>query len=171
MRRAVFLASLTLSTSLAFLQGPTSVLPHLGPKVKPISMLPPTEVVAAGTYTPPDLASIKNFPLIVGGCGLCVVTYLWAAYEFGSRIVTQRKCAVCQGSGLVSFNKKGQPLTNQRKCYACGGFLPWVSWQGFWMGSVTDMGNGGILRRPARDYDELNQAARERLGQEEDPSD
>ena len=39
-----------------------------------------------------------------------IAPFLIAAYEFGKRILIQRKCALCQGSGLI---KKGEYA---RKC-------------------------------------------------------
>ncbi|KAG5187738.1 hypothetical protein JKP88DRAFT_287913 [Tribonema minus] len=109
-------------------------------------------------YVPPD--QVDNFPQIVAGSAAGVLVYLWALYEFGSRIVTQRACAVCNGSGLVTVSRTGRKLMQPRKCYACGGFLPWESWSRFWVANKY-VGNGGILRRPAADYDELNAKARE----------
>ncbi|CAN0126307.1 unnamed protein product, partial [Phaeothamnion confervicola] len=70
----------------------------------------------------------------------------------------QRACAVCDGSGLVLQSRTGAPLSRPRKCYACGGFLPWVSWKAFFRSNL-DVGNGGILRRPAADYAALNKEA------------
>lgn len=72
------------------------------------------------------------------------------------RIVTQRACAVCEGSGLVSMSRSGAKLEQPRKCYACGGFLPWENWGRFWQSNM-DVGNGGVLQRPASDYGELNE--------------
>eukprot|EP00903_Cladosiphon_okamuranus_P005736 g5692.t1 len=108
-------------------------------------------------YVPGDVA---DFDKIVLGSAACVGAYAWAAYEFGSRIVTQRACEVCGGSGLVKTSRSGKNLRQPVKCYACGGFLPWENWGKFWQSNM-DVGNGGVLRRPASDYDELNEAARE----------
>ena len=66
-----------------------------------------------------------------------------ASYEFGKRILIQRRCAVCSGSGLVSRGGSGRLV----KCTACGGFLPWVSWRLFLRENVRP-GNGGSLRLP-----------------------
>jgi hypothetical protein len=62
-----------------------------------------------------------------------------AAYEFGKRIVIQRQCELCKGSGLI---QKGR---YSRKCTSCGGFLPWVSWKLF---LTSEAGNGGVVRVP-----------------------
>jgi hypothetical protein len=75
-----------------------------------------------------------------------------AAYEFGKRILIQRECARCGGSGLiqrtlpigVTAEPGMQPL---RKCTSCGGFLPWLSWKYFFTSAATP-GNGGALRAP-----------------------
>ena len=72
-----------------------------------------------------------------------IAPFLIAAYEFGKRILIQRKCAMCQGSGLI---KKGEYA---RKCTACGGFLPWESWERFLdVGTTAKIGNGGRVRVP-----------------------
>ena len=69
--------------------------------------------------------------------------FIIAAYEFGKRILIQRKCALCRGSGLI---KKGE---YSRKCTSCGGFLPWESWERFLdVGTTAKIGNGGRVRVP-----------------------
>ena len=65
--------------------------------------------------------------------------FVIAAYEFGKRILIQRQCELCKGSGLI---QKGKYM---RKCSSCGGFLPWQSWQQF---LSSEAGNGGVLRAP-----------------------
>ena len=72
------------------------------------------------------------------------------------RIVTQRACEVCSGSGLVNQSRSGRTLKQPIKCYACGGFLPWENWGRFWQSNMN-VGNGGVLQRPASDYAELNE--------------
>ena len=64
-----------------------------------------------------------------------------AAYEFGKRILIQRRCALCAGSGLISRTPGGP----RRKCTSCGGFLPWQSWELFLSSSP---GNGGVVQAP-----------------------
>ena len=65
--------------------------------------------------------------------------FVIAAYEFGKRVLIQRRCELCQGSGLI---KRGR---YSRKCTSCGGFLPWESWELFF---TSEAGNGGALRQP-----------------------
>jgi hypothetical protein len=65
--------------------------------------------------------------------------FVIAAYEFGKRILIQRQCELCQGSGLI---QKGRYA---RKCTSCGGFLPWQSWGQF---LTSEAGNGGTVRVP-----------------------
>lgn len=65
--------------------------------------------------------------------------FVIAAYEFGKRIVIQRQCELCKGSGLI---QKGRYM---RKCTSCGGFLPWQSWGQF---LTSEAGNGGVVRVP-----------------------
>ncbi|WPT11700.1 hypothetical protein PSENEW3n2_00005200 [Picochlorum sp. SENEW3] len=70
-----------------------------------------------------------------------VIPFIIASYEFGKRIVIQRRCAVCGGKGLV---KKGKYW---KKCTQCGGMLPWLGWRAFWFSNLRP-GNGGPLMRP-----------------------
>jgi hypothetical protein len=65
--------------------------------------------------------------------------FVIAAYEFGKRILIQRQCELCKGSGLI---QKGRYA---RKCTSCGGFLPWQSWGQFFK---SEAGNGGVVRVP-----------------------
>jgi len=65
--------------------------------------------------------------------------FVIAAYEFGKRIIIQRQCELCGGSGLI---QKGR---YSRKCTSCGGFLPWQSWELFF---TSDAGNGSRVRAP-----------------------
>ena len=65
--------------------------------------------------------------------------FVIAAYEFGKRIIIQRQCELCRGSGLI---QKGR---YSRKCTSCGGFLPWQSWELFF---TSDAGNGSRVRAP-----------------------
>jgi DnaJ-class molecular chaperone len=48
----------------------------------------------------------------------------------------QRRCEVCEGSGLVMRG------SYPKKCTACGGFFPWISWQMF-LSANAQPGNGG----------------------------
>ncbi|EWM20983.1 hypothetical protein Naga_100487g1, partial [Nannochloropsis gaditana] len=90
-----------------------------------------------------------------------VFPFVWAGFEFWKRIDVQQRCGVCQGSGLVYENASGKSLSVPRKCYACGGFLPWAGWRRFWLSNL-DIGNGGVLQRPAADYEALSEAAKRR---------
>ncbi|KAL2466924.1 Uncharacterized protein Adt_42775 [Abeliophyllum distichum] len=58
-----------------------------------------------------------------------VTPFVVAGIEFSKRIVAQRKCKVCGGSGLVLRDKK-----YYFRCPGCGGFLPWQSWRRFFTG-------------------------------------
>ncbi|KAK4369215.1 hypothetical protein RND71_013007 [Anisodus tanguticus] len=66
---------------------------------------------------------------IVVGSLAGVTPFVVAGVEFSKRIMKQRKCEVCGGSGLVLQNKKFY-----KRCPSCGGFLPWQSWRRFFMG-------------------------------------
>ena len=63
-----------------------------------------------------------------------------APYSSGKRILIQRQCELCKGSGLIQRGKY------KRKCTSCGGFLPWESWELFL--TDTTPGNGGVVRFP-----------------------
>lgn len=75
------------------------------------------------------------------GAFVGVVPFAIGAYEFGKRILIQRRCQNCGGSGLV---QKGR---FQRKCSECGGFFPWRGW-GEFLSATARPGNGGPLRQP-----------------------
>ncbi|KAK9689454.1 hypothetical protein RND81_09G060100 [Saponaria officinalis] len=66
---------------------------------------------------------------IVVGSLAGVIPFIVAGIEFNKRIVAQRRCEVCGGSGLVLRDKK-----YYFRCPACGGFLPWQSWKRFFSG-------------------------------------
>ncbi|EIE20241.1 hypothetical protein COCSUDRAFT_54440 [Coccomyxa subellipsoidea C-169] len=76
----------------------------------------------------------------VGTIAACV-PFVIGSWEFGKRIIIQRRCSRCQGSGLVM---RGQFA---RKCPDCGGFFPWQGWWKFFT-STAAPGNGGPLRAP-----------------------
>ncbi|EFN53615.1 hypothetical protein CHLNCDRAFT_14374, partial [Chlorella variabilis] len=57
-----------------------------------------------------------------------VVPFAIASFEFGKRILIQRRCPACRGRGLV---QRGRYL---RKCAECGGMLPWMGWRYFLFG-------------------------------------
>lgn len=57
-----------------------------------------------------------------------VTPFIVAGIEFSKRIIAQKRCSVCKGSGLVQREKYFF------RCYGCGGFLPWQSWKKFFSG-------------------------------------
>ncbi|KAL3147611.1 hypothetical protein ABBQ38_014662 [Trebouxia sp. C0009 RCD-2024] len=70
-----------------------------------------------------------------------VIPFAIGSYQFVARILIQRRCPRCSGSGLV---ERGPFL---RKCPECGGFFPWQGWKQFLTSTATP-GNGGVLRQP-----------------------
>ncbi|CAO2835710.1 unnamed protein product [Amaranthus hypochondriacus] len=66
---------------------------------------------------------------IIVGTLAGVIPFIIAGIEFSKRIIAQRKCEVCGGSGLVLRDKK-----YYFRCPSCGGFLPWQSWRRFFSG-------------------------------------
>ncbi|GLT56988.1 hypothetical protein SLA2020_299970 [Shorea laevis] len=85
-----------------------------------------TTRVAAVTPTDPGQVEI-TWQIIVGAIA-GVTPFIVAGIEFSKRIVAQRKCQVCGGSGLVL--RDGTYF----RCPGCGGFLPWQSWKRFFTG-------------------------------------
>ncbi|KAK1305795.1 hypothetical protein QJS10_CPA10g01852 [Acorus calamus] len=65
---------------------------------------------------------------IIVGAIAGITPFVVAGIEFGKRIVAQRRCEVCGGSGLV------QRKEFYIRCPGCGGFLPWKSWKRFFSG-------------------------------------
>eukprot|EP00741_Cyanophora_paradoxa_P022662 tig00021493_g21886.t1 len=61
-----------------------------------------------------------------------------AGILFAGRIIRQRRCPRCKGSGLVESKTVGL-----RRCPECGGFLPWRGWQQFFQDSrsINKIGN------------------------------
>ncbi|KAK9268568.1 hypothetical protein L1049_000322 [Liquidambar formosana] len=76
-----------------------------------------------------DPATIEVTWQIVVGAIAGVTPFVVAGIEFSKRIVAQRRCEVCGGSGLVLRDKK-----YYFRCPGCGGFLPWQSWKRFFSG-------------------------------------
>ena len=111
------------------------------------SPLPPDYV-----FTPPEV----GIEIYLGSI-IAIIPIIWASFEFASRIRVQQECLVCKGSGLVYVTRQGNPLTRARKCWSCGGFLPWLGWRMFFLSTFTDVGNGGVLQRPSKDYNETNE--------------
>lgn len=106
-------------------------------------------------------------PEIWLGALLPTLVFALGSWEFGKRILIQRRCAVCAGTGLVevpfvnssssssssSSSGPGQQQQQQQqfrkvKCRACGGFFPWESAEKFFS-AATRPGNGGPLRQPS----------------------
>ena len=95
-----------------------------------------------------------------------------AAYEFSKRILIQRQCARCSGSGLIQRTLPAgvtadAGMQQLRKCTSCGGFLPWVSWRYFFTSAATP-GNGGALRAPQGQTGVLYDVAAARRASEAD---
>ncbi|KAH9575965.1 hypothetical protein CY35_01G138400 [Sphagnum magellanicum] len=65
---------------------------------------------------------------IAAGAIAGVAPFVVAGIEFSKRIIAQRRCNVCGGSGLV---QRGEYYF---RCGGCGGFLPWQSWRRFFSG-------------------------------------
>ncbi|EOA12708.1 hypothetical protein CARUB_v10028011mg [Capsella rubella] len=65
---------------------------------------------------------------IIVGTIAGVIPFVVAGVEFSKRIIAQKKCEECGGTGLVFKNKK------YFRCPECGGFLPWQSWRRFFTG-------------------------------------
>ncbi|XP_068651464.1 uncharacterized protein [Aristolochia californica] len=81
------------------------------------------DVSASAASTQPEITWQIAVGAIAG-----VLPFVVAAIEFSKRIVAQRKCEVCGGSGLV------QREEYYFRCPGCGGFLPWQSWKRFFSG-------------------------------------
>ncbi|CAM0882571.1 unnamed protein product [Alopecurus aequalis] len=65
---------------------------------------------------------------IVVGAVAGATPFVVAGVEFSKRIIEQKKCEICGGSGLVMKNDL------YVRCQGCGGFLPWQSWRRFFRG-------------------------------------
>ncbi|KAL4580017.1 hypothetical protein LXL04_016190 [Taraxacum kok-saghyz] len=80
-----------------------------------------------------DVSTITSDPItptwqIVVGSIAGVAPFVVAGIEFSKRIVAQKQCVECRGSGLVLIEKE------YIRCPNCGGFLPWQSWKRFFSG-------------------------------------
>lgn len=80
-------------------------------------------VARAADVPPPQI----TWQIVVGAVA-GVTPFVVAGVEFGKRIIAQKKCEICGGSGLVM--KKDYYV----RCQGCGGFLPWQSWRRFFTG-------------------------------------
>lgn len=104
-----------------------------------------TELAASASSvatTPCTPSPIEPGWEIYAGFVAGVVPFIIASYEFGKRIIIQRRCPECLGKGLV---QRGKVL---RKCTQCGGMLPWLGWKMFLFSTIRDPGNGGPLNQP-----------------------
>lgn len=113
---------------------------------KKLRMLPAEEVAEWVAQPAADLTQFVPVEVsqeIWIGAIIATLPFVWATKTFGTRIIVQRECLVCKGSGLVYITKKGNTLTRARKCWSCGGFLPWLGWKMFFFSSFFDIGNGG----------------------------
>ncbi|KAI3828343.1 hypothetical protein L1987_02443 [Smallanthus sonchifolius] len=81
--------------------------------------------VSAVTFDP--AAPQITWQIIVGSIA-GVTPFVVAGIEFSKRIVAQKKCIECGGSGLVLIEEE------YIRCPNCGGFLPWQSWKRFFSG-------------------------------------
>ncbi|KAK9842214.1 hypothetical protein WJX81_000923 [Elliptochloris bilobata] len=106
--------------------------------VSPFSVQACAAADAASAYVP---GPVNVGPEIYAGALAGVIPFAIGSWEFGKRILIQRRCAVCSGSGLVQRGKF------YRKCPECGGFFPWQGWRKFFT-STAAPGNGGPLRQP-----------------------
>ncbi|KAM3323530.1 hypothetical protein P3S67_004681 [Capsicum chacoense] len=83
------------------------------------------DVAVTLTSDPPQVDI--TWQIVVGSLA-GVTPFVVAGVEFSKRIVKQRNCEVCGGSGLVLKKKFC------KRCPSCGGFLPWQSWRRFFTG-------------------------------------
>eukprot|EP01041_Mallomonas_annulata_P006469 gene6469-13064_t len=125
-------------------------------KLRDITFTPDTEAIATA-FIPPEVGAEIYIGTVAG-----LIPIVWATYEFTNRIRIQRECLVCKGSGLTNTTRTGNTLNKLRKCWSCGGFLPWLGWKRFFLSSVLDVGNGGVLQRPAQDYKQINDDIRKK---------
>ncbi|XVE80494.1 hypothetical protein DITRI_Ditri14bG0144400 [Diplodiscus trichospermus] len=89
----------------------------------------PTKVAAIDEVSAvADPAPVEITWQIVVGAIAGVTPFIVAGIEFGKRIIAQRRCEECGGSGLVFRDN------DYFKCPGCGGFLPWQSWKRFFTG-------------------------------------
>ncbi|DBB01007.1 TPA: hypothetical protein ACH3X1_000911 [Trebouxia sp. C0004] len=121
---------------------PCSMQPHLCEAVL-------LAFIASGNHNAAFAAESQGYvpsPVTVGweiyaGAIAGVIPFAIGSYQFIARILIQRRCEKCDGSGLV---ERGPLL---RKCPECGGFFPWQGWKQFFT-STAAPGNGGVLRQP-----------------------
>ncbi|GAB2230439.1 hypothetical protein Droror1_Dr00014704 [Drosera rotundifolia] len=86
-----------------------------------------TDVETAGVIVVDPIQAEITWQIVLGTIA-GVTPFVVAGIEFSKRIVAQRNCKVCGGSGLVLRGKY------YFRCPGCGGFLPWQSWKRFFSG-------------------------------------
>nr|GMC70051.1 uncharacterized protein LOC109188202 [Ipomoea batatas] len=97
----------------------------LAPRIHPV-----TDVISTAAVTSEAAAAAPveiTWQIIVGAIA-GVTPFIVAGIEFGKRIVAQRRCTTCGGSGLILRED------DYFRCPTCGGFLPWQSWKRFFTG-------------------------------------
>lgn len=104
--------------------------------------------MAAEGIVPVDPSNYVPSPVEVGweiyfGAFAGAFPFAIGLYEFTKRIMIQRRCEVCNGTGLVVAGSRQLEV----KCPQCGGFFPWRSWREF-LSANARPGNGGVLRFP-----------------------
>lgn len=82
------------------------------------------------SITAVDLATADISWQVVVGSLAGITPFIVAGIEFSKRIIAQRKCEICGGSGLVLLKEDDEYI----RCPNCGGFLPWQSWRRFFTG-------------------------------------
>ncbi|KAL0038996.1 hypothetical protein WJX77_004535 [Trebouxia sp. C0004] len=127
-------------------KNPTQSCPSMQPHLCEAVLL---AFIASGNHNAAFAAESQGYvpsPVTVGweiyaGAIAGVIPFAIGSYQFIARILIQRRCEKCDGSGLV---ERGPLL---RKCPECGGFFPWQGWKQFFT-STAAPGNGGVLRQP-----------------------
>ncbi|KAL0911181.1 hypothetical protein M5K25_019302 [Dendrobium thyrsiflorum] len=93
-----------------------------------ISLIRAPPICAMDGGNASNLAPVEISWQIAVGALAGATPFIVAGIEFGKRIVAQRKCGTCGGSGLVLRDEY------YSRCPTCGGFLPWQSWKRFFTG-------------------------------------
>ncbi|PKA57064.1 hypothetical protein AXF42_Ash002368 [Apostasia shenzhenica] len=93
-----------------------------------LDRVPTTSTCAMDGATAADLAPVHISWQIVVGAFAGITPFVVAGIAFSKRIVAQRRCGTCGGSGLVLREEY------YTRCPSCGGFLPWQSWKRFFTG-------------------------------------
>ncbi|XP_076929355.1 uncharacterized protein LOC143593685 [Bidens hawaiensis] len=96
-----------------------------GNRLRFSSRISAVDDISGVTFVPGDPEI--TWQIVVGSIA-GVTPFVVAGIEFSKRIVAQKKCDECGGSGLVLIEKE------YIRCPNCGGFLPWQSWKRFFSG-------------------------------------